>query len=101
MWDPGTYRRFADERSRPFVDLLARVDAAAPREVVDLGCGPGTLTATLAERWPGARVIGIDSSPEMIGQAAAPGVEFRLGDVADWRPGPATDVVTCNAVLQW
>ena len=54
MWDPDEYRRFADERSRPFFDLVGRVAAEAPRVVVDLGCGPGTLTATLARRWSGA-----------------------------------------------
>ena len=58
MWDPGEYRRFGDERSRPFFDLLGRVGARAPEVVVDLGCGPGTLTATLARRWPQAEVRG-------------------------------------------
>ncbi|MCZ7438462.1 trans-aconitate 2-methyltransferase [Micromonospora sp. WMMC241] len=103
MWDPGTYLRYGDERSRPFFDLLARVDARHPRAVVDLGCGPGTLTATLAERWPGCRVTGLDSSPEMIERAAAPGspVTFGVADVRDWRPAPDVDVLVGNAVLQW
>lgn len=50
MWDPGQYLSFADERGRPFYDLVSRVGAEAPRRVVDLGCGPGNLTATLARR---------------------------------------------------
>jgi trans-aconitate 2-methyltransferase len=104
-WDPATYLRFGDERARPFVDLLARVDAAAPRTVVDLGCGEGALTASLARRWPGARVTGVDSSASMLAAAAAhavPGrVEFRLGDVRDWRPAGPVDVLVTNAVLHW
>jgi trans-aconitate 2-methyltransferase len=55
MWDPAVYRRFGAERSRPFFDLAGRIDARRPRAVVDLGCGPGELTLTLAERWPAAR----------------------------------------------
>jgi trans-aconitate 2-methyltransferase len=103
MWDPNTYLRYADERSRPFHDLVARVSATQPRAVVDLGCGPGPLTATLAERWPQARVSGIDSSPEMIDRAGAldTPVSFAVGDVRSWHPEPDVDVLVCNAVLQW
>jgi trans-aconitate 2-methyltransferase len=103
MWDPSTYLRYGDERSRPFHDLLARVPAARPRAVVDLGCGPGTLTATLAERWPDSRIAGLDSSPEMIARAAAldTPVDFAVGDVRTWRPEPDVDVLVSNAVLQW
>jgi trans-aconitate 2-methyltransferase len=71
LWDPAQYQRFGDERSRPFFELLGRVRAENPRSVVDLGCGPGNLTATLAARWPDARVLGVDSSPEMIEAAQA------------------------------
>ncbi|BCY13749.1 methyltransferase domain-containing protein [Actinoplanes sp. L3-i22] len=99
MWDPAVYRRYGNERSRPFFDLVARVGAESPRAVVDLGCGSGELTGTLAERWPRARVSGIDSSPEMIAKAGAG--DFRVGDIADWQPGPDTDVVITNAALQW
>jgi trans-aconitate 2-methyltransferase len=71
MWDPAQYLQFADERSRPFFDLLDRVRAESPGLVVDLGCGPGQLTLALASRWPDARVRGIDSSAEMIERASA------------------------------
>jgi trans-aconitate 2-methyltransferase len=106
MWDPAQYQRFGDERSRPFFDLVGRVAAAAPDVVVDLGCGPGTLTAALARRWPGAKVLGIDSSAEMIETALAlPDVgqrlSFALGDVRDWKPDGRVDVIVSNAVLQW
>ncbi len=52
MWDPDVYLAFADDRARPFYDLLSRVGAQQPRRVVDLGCGPGNLTLQLARRWP-------------------------------------------------
>jgi trans-aconitate 2-methyltransferase len=104
-WDPVTYLRWAGERARPFADLLARVDAADPRTVVDLGCGEGALTASLATRWPRARVTGVDSSPEMLAAAAAHAVDgrvgFERGDVRDWRPDGPVDVVVSNAVLHW
>src|SRR6478752_4637483 len=89
MWDPGQYQRFAGERGRPFFDLLTRVRASDPGYVVDLGCGPGNLTAALAERWPGADVVGVDNSPEMIDAAraeAGPRLSFALGDLREWRP---------------
>jgi trans-aconitate 2-methyltransferase len=106
MWDPGQYRRFGDERARPFFDLLARVAAADPKLVLDLGCGPGNLTAALAARWPGADVVGVDSSAAMI-ESARSGAQqdrrlsFVLGDVTDWEPAGPADVVVSNAVLQW
>ena len=107
IWDAGQYLRFGGERSRPFFDLIAQVGAADPGYVADLGCGPGNLTAVLAQRWPGATVVGVDNSPEMIATAnrdVAPGVAnlaFQIGDVWDWRPDRPVDVLACNAVLQW
>ena len=103
MWDPAVYRRYGAERSRPFFDLVARVDAERPRAVVDLGCGPGELTLALARRWPGARLEGVDSSPEMIEKARGRGgpAVFRVGDVRDWRPAADIDVLVTNATLQW
>ena len=118
MWDPRTYLQFGNERSRPFFDLLGRVGADAPAFVADLGCGPGNLTAALAARWPAARVLGVDNSPEMIeaaradagapetgsdaaAAAAAGRLEFRLADIRTWQPEQPVDVIISNAVLQW
>jgi trans-aconitate 2-methyltransferase len=104
-WDPGIYLRHADDRGRPFHDLLARVGASEPATVVDLGCGPGGLTRVLADRWPAAYVLGVDSSAQMIERAverAVPGrLEFVLGDVQEWAPEAPLDVIFSNATLQW
>lgn len=101
MWNPDVYLGFADERGRPYFDLLARVRTDAPRRVVDLGCGPGNLTATLAQRWPGAVIEAWDSSAEMVDAARERGLDAHVGDVRDWRPQAGTDVVVSNATLHW
>jgi trans-aconitate 2-methyltransferase len=100
-WDPQQYGRFTDERSRPFLDLVARIGASSPQRVVDLGCGTGNLTALLAQRWPSATVEGIDSSPEMIA-AAEPGerLTYRVDDLTRWQPA-GVDVIVSNATFQW
>lgn len=103
-WDPERYLHFSDERSRPFSDLLARVGAEEPARVVDLGCGPGQLTATLADKWPTAEILGIDSSDAMIEASAAHAsahVRFEVGDIRQWRPTEPADVLISNAALQW
>jgi trans-aconitate 2-methyltransferase len=112
-WDPGQYLKYADERGRPFADLVARVGARDPRYVVDLGCGPGQLTASLRGRWPDADIEGIDSSAPMIerakallqeetaSRAPAGGLSFHRGDLRDWQPTRPVDVLISNATLQW
>ncbi|HEY3528176.1 MAG TPA: trans-aconitate 2-methyltransferase [Nocardioides sp.] len=103
-WDPDRYLTYADERGRPFVELIARIAAAEPSTVVDLGCGPGNLTTLLRERWPGADVRGVDSSPEMIAKAesADPSITFEVADLRTWVAGAEpVDVLVSNATLQW
>jgi trans-aconitate 2-methyltransferase len=101
-WNPGQYLKFGQERTRAAVDLCARIEAE-PRRILDLGCGPGNSTRVLRERWPGAQLVGVDSSPEMIDQARAghPGGTWILADAATWEPGVPADVVFANASLQW
>ncbi len=105
MWDPQQYERFRDARKRPFFELLARVPVSAPGLVADLGCGTGDLTLTLAERWPGARVTGVDSSESMVSEAlrrpAPDRIRFELADLACWRPSAPLDVLVSNAALHW
>ncbi|MCB5180346.1 trans-aconitate 2-methyltransferase [Streptomyces antimicrobicus] len=111
-WDPQQYLRHAGHRTRPFVDLLARIPdlpTQAPR-IADLGCGPGNVTALLADRWSKARITGYDLSREMLERAAeehagpTPGggsLDFRHADIASWLPEEPYDLIVSNAALQW
>lgn len=108
-WDPAQYLKYAGERLRPALDLIARVPLAAPRSIVDLGCGAGNVTRMLAQRWPAAAITGIDSSPAMLQRAAAEGaagerITWRQGDLAQWAPtsvDAAPELVYSNAALHW
>lgn len=101
-WDPGRYLVFQEERERPALDLLARIPEGVFR-AVDLGCGPGNSTELLQRRFPGAAVLGVDSSSEMIETARRrlPGIPFEISDIADWRSEDACDLIFANAALQW
>ena len=109
-WDPSQYARHRDHRNRPFLDLLARIPNGSPAVVVDLGCGDGSQTVALGQRWPQARIIGTDSSPEMIAAARrdhGERIDWLVQDVNDFRRyadeelGGSVDVLLSNAVLQW
>lgn len=104
VWNPSTYHLFADERARPFHDLLALVEPGPLRSGVDLGCGSGELTALAAKRLGITDAVGIDSSERMLREAAAhegPGLRFQRGDIATWTDEPRVDLVLANASLQW
>src|SRR3546814_8636892 len=70
-WDPTQYLKFAGERLRPAIDLLGRVPLADPATVVDLGCGAGNLSPLILQRWPEAKLTGVDSSATMLAKARA------------------------------
>jgi trans-aconitate 2-methyltransferase len=102
-WSPSTYLKFEDERTRPARDLLAQVPLAGPRRVVDMGCGPGNSTELLVERFPGAQVLGLDSSPAMLTAARQrlPTARFAEADATVWVPEADVDLVFANAIYQW
>lgn len=102
-WSPEQYLKFAGERTRAARDLLAQVALKDPKLVYDLGCGPGNSTELLVEAYPQARVIGMDSSPEMLEQArkALPQVIFEQGDLSTWTPKEQADLLYSNATFQW
>jgi trans-aconitate 2-methyltransferase len=102
-WNPEQYLAFGDHRTRPAIDLLARIALRAPVRVADLGCGPGNSTALLAERWPDAAVTGIDSSAAMLTKARASGIRanWLQADLSDWTPALPFDLLFSNAALHW
>ncbi|MEV7418059.1 trans-aconitate 2-methyltransferase [Streptomyces sp. NPDC089919] len=114
VWDPQQYLRHSGHRARPFHDLLARIpelpDTGRRPRIADLGCGPGNVTALLADRWPDAHITGLDLSPEMLARAehehagSTPGggtLDFRHADIARWMPAEPFDLIVSNAALQW
>jgi trans-aconitate 2-methyltransferase len=105
-WEPAQYLKYSNERMRPALDLLARIPVVAPRNVIDLGCGAGNVTAMLAQRWPQARIIGVDNSAAMLARArrtpiAPDRVAWIEADLASYTPEVPADVVYSNAALHW
>ncbi|NMG66421.1 methyltransferase domain-containing protein [Azoarcus indigens] len=102
-WDPERYLQFDNLRLRPALDLIARIPAVQPLQVVDLGCGPGNVTMLLKERWPAANVLGIDNSTEMLARAGAEhaGVRWEQADARLWQADSEVDVLFSNAALHW
>jgi len=102
-WNPTDYLAFERERLRPAVDLLAQVPLERAQRVVDLGCGAGNVTRLLVERYPEAKLTGVDNSPEMLARArgALPSVSFVEADIARFEPEAPLDLVFSNAALHW
>lgn len=102
-WNPQQYLTFEGHRLRPAIDLLSRVPLQAPTDIVDLGCGTGNITRIIHERWPHARVVGIDSSAAMLTKARQADivVEWQEQDLGDWRPQQRFDLIYSNAALHW
>lgn len=102
-WSPSQYLKFVNARTRPAIDLLNQIDASDPSIVYDLGCGAGNITLLLEQRWPHARIIGVDDSQEMLAQAATRSdrIEWSLQSVASWNASPPADVIFSNATLHW
>jgi len=102
-WSAKQYVTFEDERTRPARDLLAAIPTADARTVVDIGCGPGNSTELLVQRFPAAKVLGLDSSTDMIDAARQrlPQVQFDVAEINEWADAGPFDVIFANAVLQW
>jgi trans-aconitate 2-methyltransferase len=102
-WDPKQYLKFSAPRLRPAIDLLGRIEHQMPREVYDIGAGPGNVTPLLRARWPRAHITGVDYSEEMLKTARAtlPDVDWVRADLAQWQPEGPADVIYSNAALQW
>jgi trans-aconitate 2-methyltransferase len=104
-WSPSTYLEFAAYRARPAEDLIAQIKLNVPGEIFDLGCGPGTLTRKLKDRWPERAVTGLDSSPEMLSDAhkkfPGPDITWRQADISTWVPPAPPAMIFANAALHW
>jgi len=104
IWDPVHYLKYADQRLRPALDLLARVPLDRAERITDLGCGPGTVAPHLAQAFPDAEITGVDSSGVMLDAARAAygaSATWTQADAATWQPDTPQDLIYANAALQW
>jgi trans-aconitate methyltransferase len=100
-WNAAAYNNnyaYVWERA---ADLLALLAPQRGERILDIGCGTGRPTAQIAAA--GARVKGIDSSPDMIREAHRnyPDLEFAVADARDFRSDERFDAVFSNAALHW
>lgn len=101
-WNPSQYERFRNERSQPFFDLMALVEARPAMRVVDLGCGTGELTRLLHQTLKASDTLGLDSSAAMLAKSQAiDGLRYEQRDIGEFRAEGEFDLVFSNAALHW
>jgi trans-aconitate 2-methyltransferase len=102
-WNPQQYLKFAGERQRPGLDLLAQVRELPPGPIYELGCGTGPHAHAIAGRWPDRRLTAIDNSRTMLDEAAKTpsAIEWTLADIATWRAPEKAALIFSNATLHW
>lgn len=108
MWNPKDYAKNSDAQLNWARSLLKRINLADYSSILDVGCGDGKITANLANNLPHARVIGVDSSPEMVAYAAQkytsdryPNLSFNCVDARYLNFQSEFDLVFSNATLHW
>lgn len=104
-WSAEQYAKFIKERTLPSIDLANKINLENPREIIDIGCGPGNSTRVLKDRFPDAHIVGADYSQNMIDKAKSQndGIDFMLFDANNDFPllNKKFDVVFSNACIQW
>ena len=102
-WNPDLYMQFRSIRTQPAIDLIAKINPVKPKSIIDIGCGPGNSTQVLVNRWPKARITGLDSSSSMIKKAKQdyPDQEWILSDALTYDYKIKYDIVFSNAAIQW
>lgn len=102
-WKPDLYMQFKSERTQPSIDLVSKLNIIDPKNIIDIGCGPGNSTQILANRWPNSNIIGIDRSESMIEKAKHdfPNQKWELANASEYTSSRKFDIIFSNAVIQW
>jgi trans-aconitate 2-methyltransferase len=103
-WNPDLYLKFRNERTQPSIDLIRKIDISfQPKSILDIGCGPGNSSQALLQRWPNAKLTGVDNSENMIEKAkkSYPDNTWIVADVSKYTSSDKFDIVFSNAAIQW
>lgn len=103
-WNADLYEKYGQERLQPALDLLNRIPDGNYLKIIDIGCGSGMSTLPLEQRFPEAKIIGVDNSKEMLEKAK------QCSDKIRWEQSDCSkplddfgkfDLIFSNAFLQW
>ena len=103
-WNPDLYLKFRNERTQPSVDLISKINIGfQPKSILDIGCGPGNSSQALLQRWPDAKLTGVDNSEKMIEKAknSYPDNTWIIADASKYTSSDKFDIVFSNATIQW
>lgn len=103
-WNPEQYNKFKEQRAKPFYDLKSLIQREPLNQALDLGCGTGELTRLLFDDLRPVRMIGLDTSPEMLLESEkfkTAGLHFQLADITRYKPPEKIDLIFSSAALQW
>lgn len=108
QWNAADYAGHSEAQQQWALELIQKLDLQGDENLLDLGCGDGKITAALAEGLPNGKVVGVDSSEQMIDLASATypdtisnNLSFQLQDVRELDFEQQFDVVFSNAALHW
>lgn len=98
-WNAESYARNAAFVPAFGAGVLEQLAPQPGERILDVGCGDGTLSARIVDA--GARVVGVDSSPEFVAAARARGIDARLADAHELEFLREFDAAFSNAALHW
>ncbi len=104
VWDPDLYARFAEERAKPFHDLMSMVQVSPDMTVLDLGCGTGRMTRVLHDTLGAKHTLGVDTSGQMLSRSTeyvTKDLSFEQADMGQIQIRPRRDLVFSNAAIHW
>lgn len=103
-WNANQYTKFEKERTQPSLDLLNRLNGNY-KNILDLGCGPGNSTNVVKNKFSTSKIIGIDSSKNMLEKARKnhPEIKFELGFAPEYFYAHKNeyDLIFSNACIHW
>jgi trans-aconitate methyltransferase len=107
-WDAADYAQSSPAQKQWARELIQKINLSDHEQVLDIGCGDGTVTAAIAECIPQGAVLGIDRSSDMIRFARGkfprkiyPNLSFAEGDAQTLGFSGKFDLVFSNAALHW
>lgn len=97
------YERNATMQRNVAAKLVTLIPEVSPRTILDLGCGTGALTRSLAARWPEAKLTAVDSAEGMIAamKRTCPQVHAYVADISCLMRNPVFDLVASSCALHW